>query len=150
MNSLNEIEDFLNSECFAVVGVSRSDKKFGNVIFKELNKKGKKAFAINNKVTAGGIGDIYPNFQSLPQKADAAIINIAPRESLNAVKEAYESGIRKIWLQQGAQSPEAVKFCGENGIPVISNLCILMFASPGQFPHNLHKWFLNIFGKYPA
>lgn len=150
MNTQKEIDDFLTSESFAVVGVSRSQKKFGNVIFTELKKKGKRVYGINRNAGQMKLDSIYPDFKSLPEKVDAAIINISPQESLQAVKEAHASGVGKIWIQQGAQSVEALQYCQDNGISVINDMCILMFSESDRFPHNLHKWILKIFGKLPS
>jgi len=149
MNSQKEIENFLSSECFVVVGVSITKKKFGNVIFSELKKMGKRVYGINKKVDGKGGDGIYSDFKSLPEKVEAAIINITPQESLGAVKEAFAYGIKKIWIQQGAQSVEALQYCQDNGISVINDMCVLMFSEPARFPHNFHRWLLKIFGKAP-
>jgi uncharacterized protein len=149
MNSHNEIERFLNSESFAIVGVSRSKKKFGNVLYTEFTKKGKRVYGINHKIDGPKVDDVYKNFNSLPEKVDAAIINIKPQFSLDAVKDAHTHGVNKIWIQQGAQSIEAIQYCQDNGISVINDMCVLMFTDPGHFPHNFHKWVLNLFGKLP-
>lgn len=150
MNTQKEIEDFLNSESFAVVGVSLSKKKFGNVIFTELKKKGKRVYGVNDKVTSLNGDNIFHDFQSLPEKVEAAVINIKPQQSLNAVKEAHLNGIKRIWIQQGAQSVEALQYCQDNGISVINDMCILMFSDSDHFPHSFHKWILKIFGKLPV
>jgi predicted CoA-binding protein len=150
MNTQKEITDFLNSDTFAVVGVSLSKKKFGNVIFAELKKKGKRVYGVNNKVTSLTGGDIFPDFRSLPEKVEAAVINITPQESLKAVKDAHTNGVMKIWIQQGAQSVEAVQYCQDNGLSVINDRCVLMFSDPEEFPHSFHRWILKIFGKLPV
>jgi len=150
MNTQKEIDEFLNAGAFAVVGVSLSKKKFGNVIFEELSKKGKKVYGINKKVTKVNGNNIYPDFKSLPEQVEAAVINVTPSESLPAVKDAIQYGVRKIWIQQGAQSVEALQYCQDKGISVINDMCVLMFAESDKFPHNLHKWISKIFGKLPA
>ena len=40
MTSQKTVDAFLSSKNVAVVGVSRKSSKFGNVIYKELKKKG--------------------------------------------------------------------------------------------------------------
>ena len=40
MTSKDTIHDFLSQRKLAIVGLSRSGKKFGNMIFKELGAKG--------------------------------------------------------------------------------------------------------------
>jgi hypothetical protein len=65
------------------------------------------------------------------------------------VMEANEAGIKKVWLQQGSQSDEAINYCEENEIDFVSNECILMFAQPSAFIHRAHKWVWGVLGKLP-
>jgi len=112
-------------------------------------KKNLKVYGINNRAIDRSSKDIFPDFDSLPEKVDAAIINVSPKYVLDVVKDAYKRGIRKIWLQQGAESIEAIQYCNERDINVIHDRCVLMFSNPEEFPHNFHRWVLKIFGKLP-
>jgi len=150
MNSKKLVEDFIAQKKIAVVGVSRKKTKFGNAIYKELKQKGYNVFPINPYITTFE-GDVcYPDLLSLPEKVDAVVINVPPAQTEKVVREAKEAGINKVWLQQGSQSDEAVKFCEENGIDCVSNECILMFAQPSAFMHRVHKWVWGVLGKLPA
>lgn len=51
------------------------------------------------------------------------------RQRIYAVKECAQKGIKRVWIQPGAESPAAIQFCRDNGIKVIYNICI-MLASP--------------------
>jgi len=150
MNSKKIVEDFVAQKKIAVVGVSRKKTKFGNAIYKELKQKGYSVFAINPHMNTFE-GDVcYPDLLSLPEKIDAVIINVPPGQTEKVVREAKQAGINKVWLQQGSQSDEAVKFCEENGIDCVSNECILMFAQPSAFIHRAHRWVWSVLGKLPA
>jgi len=150
MNFKKVVEDFVAQKKIAVVGVSRKKTKFGNAIYKELKQKGYRVFAINPHMNTFE-GDVcYPDLLSLPEKVDAVIINVPPAQTEKVVREAKQAGINKVWLQQGSQSDEAVKFCEENGIDCVSNECILMFAQPSAFIHRAHRWVWSILGKLPA
>ena len=150
MNSKKVIEDFIAQKKIAVVGVSRKKTKFGNAIYKELKQKGYNVFPINPYINAFEGDTCYPDLLSLPEKVDAVIINVPPAQTEKVVREAKQVGINKVWLQQGSQSDEAVRFCKENGIDCVSNECILMFAQPSAFMHRAHKWVWGVFGKLPA
>jgi predicted CoA-binding protein len=150
VNSKKVVEDFLAQKKIAVVGVSRKKTKFGNAIYKELKQKGYQAFPINPHVTVFEGDTCYPDLLSLPEKVDAVVINVPPVQTEKVVREAKESGIKKVWLQQGSQSEDAVKFCEENGIDCVSNECILMFVQPSAFIHRAHKWVSGVLGKLPA
>ena len=150
MNSKKVVDDFLVQKKIAVVGVSRKKTKFGNAIYKELKQKGYHVFPINPHITVFEGDTCYPDLLSLPEKVDAVIINVPPVQTEKIVREVREAGINKIWLQQGSQSEDAVKFCKENGIDCVSNECILMFAQPSAFIHRAHKWVWGVLGKLPA
>jgi predicted CoA-binding protein len=62
---------------------------------------------------------------------------------------AADAGIKKLWLQQGAESDEAIRICGEHGIDVLHGECILMFAEPTALIHRLHRWINGALRKLP-
>jgi predicted CoA-binding protein len=149
MTSKKLVEEFLEQKKIAVVGVSRKKTKFGNAIYKELKQKGYEVFPVNPNMNSFE-GDIcYPDLFSLPEKVDAIVINVSPLQTEKVVREAKEAGINKVWLQQGSQSEEAIKYCEENNIDCVSNECILMFTQPSAFIHLAHKWVWNVLGKLP-
>lgn len=150
MNSKKVVEDFLSQKKIAVVGVSRKKTKFGNAIYKELKQKGYNVFPVNPNMQTFEGDTCYSDLKSIPDKADAVIINIPPLQAEKVVREANQAGIKKVWLQQGSQSESALKYCEENGIDCVSNECILMFAQPSAFIHRAHKWIWGVLGKLPA
>jgi hypothetical protein len=150
MNSKKTVEEFLAQKKIAVVGVSRKKTKFGNAIYRELKQKGYIVFPINPNIKEYDGVVCYPDLYSLPEKIDAVVINVLPAQAEKVVKEAKETGVNKVWLQQGSQSENAVKYCEENGIVCVSNECILMFAQPSAFIHRAHKWVWGVFGKLPS
>jgi len=150
LTSKKLVDEFLTQKKIAVVGVSRKKTKFGNAIYKELKQKGYKVFPVNPNMQSFEGDNCYPDLLSLPEKVDAVIINVPPVQTEKVVREAKEAGINKVWLQQGSQSEDAVKFCEENGIDYVSNECILMFAQPSAFIHGAHKWVWSVLGKLPA
>jgi len=150
MNSKKTVEEFLAQKKIAVVGVSRKKTKFGNAIYRELKQKGYYVFPINPNIKEYEGVICYPDLYSLPEKIDAVVINVPPEQTEKVVREAKETGVTKVWLQQGSQSENAVKYCEENGIDCVSNECILMFAQPSAFIHRAHKWVWGVLGKLPA
>jgi predicted CoA-binding protein len=149
MTSKKLIEEFLSQKKIAVVGVSRKKTKFGNAIFKELKQKGYKVYPINPYINIYDGEICYPDILSLPEKVDAVIFNVSPNQTEKALNEVKESGIKKVWFQQGSQSDQAIRFCEENEIDCVSNECILMFAQPLAFIHRAHKFVCGVFGKLP-
>lgn len=149
MTTKAAIREFVNQKTLAIVGVSRSEKKFSSRLYKDLKGKGYRLFAVNpNTETIDGEA-CYDSIQALPQPVDGVVIIVPPNQTEKVVKDATSAGISHIWIQQGAESQEAIDFCRRNGIDVIHNQCILMFAEPAGFPHNLHRHLLRVLGKLP-
>ena len=140
MTSKKLVEDFLSEKNIAVVGVSRTGKGFGYTAYKELRSKGYNVYSVNPNAHDIEGEKCYPSLLALQGKVDAAVL---------VVKDAHSAGIKKIWMQQGSESDEAIVFCEESGIDVIHNECILMFAEPSAFIHRAHKWVWGVIGKLP-
>lgn len=149
MTSKSLVDDFLLQKNIAVVGVSRNNKKFGNVIYKELKKKGYRVYPVNPNLAEIEGDTCYPNLANVPVKLDAVVINVPPQQTEKVVEDINEAGIKKVWMQQGSQSDAAVEYCKKNGINVIENECILMFAEPAAFFHRAHRWMRGVTGKLP-
>ena len=149
MTSQAAVDAFLSSKNFAVVGVSRKSSKFGNVIYKDLRKKGFNVFGINPNMESIEGDKCYKNLHELKGKIDAVINVVSPSQTLDVVKEAREAGINNVWMQQGSESDEAIQFCRENGINEVHKECILMFAEPVKSFHGFHRWVWKVLGKLP-
>jgi predicted CoA-binding protein len=61
--------------------------------------------------------------------------------------QAAASNIQNVWLQQGAESPAALKTGKELGLSLVSGKCILMYAEPVQSFHKFHRVVAKIFGQ---
>jgi len=149
MTAKKLVGDFIAQKNIAVIGVSRKKSKFGNYIYRELKKKDYRVFPVNPKLEFAEGDKCYPDLSSVPEKLDGVIINVSPPEAVNVIKDANVVGIKRVWLQQGSQSDEAVKLCKDNNINCVSNECIIMFTEPLGFMHRTHKWIWNIMGKLP-
>lgn len=144
-----DVDEFLNQEKLAVVGVSRKKSKFGNAIFRELKKKGFDVYPINAHADTIEGEKCYPDLKSLPETVGGAVIVVPPAQTEQVVKDAKDAGIPRVWMQQGAQSDAAIAFCKENNISVVAKECILMFVEPVESIHKFHRWLWKIFGKLP-
>jgi len=149
MTSKKLINDFLSQRNIAVVGISSKSRKFGNIIFNELKSKGYNVYPVNPNTENINGERCYPNLSSIGENVEGAILVIPPSATEKVVKDANSAGVRRIWMQQGSESEEAIKYCDENGIDVIHNECILMFAEPAGFIHKAHRWVWGVFGKLP-
>lgn len=148
MTSKAAVEDFVGQRALAIVGVSRDARKFGRLAYKTLKGKGYRVFAVNRNAERIDGDRCYPDLHSLPERVDGAVIVVPPTESEQVVRAAAEVGIRRVWLQQGAESASAIRFCQEHGISEVHGECILMFTQPTSY-HRLHRWAWAALGKLP-
>lgn len=144
MNST--IEEFIQSKRLAVVGVSSSPQKFGNMVYKELKERGYQVFAVHPKLEKIDGDTCYPNLAALQGKVDGVVINTKPEHAVEVLREAAQVGMKRAWLQQGASSAEAERVAKELGINIITGKCILMYAQPVRSFHKVHRFFAKIFG----
>lgn len=147
--SRSTVEDFVAQKTLALAGASRGGKKFGNSVLKELRDKGYTVYPVHPEVKDIDGVACAPSLAALPAEVGGLVLVVKPAESEKLVREAHAAGIRRVWMQQGAESAEAIAFCRDNGIDVVFGECLLMFAEPVQSVHSFHRWVWKIFGKLP-
>lgn len=143
------VDEFLSQRVLAVAGVSKNKKKFGNAIFRELRAKGYRLLPVNPNAADIDGEKCYSSLRELPEKVDGVIIVTPSAETEKVVNDAVASGIRRVWIQQGAETGEAIRLGREKGLSVVHGECILMFAEPAAFPHSAHRWIWRLLGKLP-
>lgn len=149
MVTLNEIHKFLEPRKLAIAGASRNLKKFGGSVFKELRDNGFELYPINpNADEIQGV-KCYKSVEELPADVNHLFIVTPKYETEMIARAAVKKGIQMIWIQQGTDTPEAVKTIEDAGIPLIYKKCIMMFASPVKSVHRFHRFLLKTFGGYP-
>jgi len=120
------IKDFLAQKVFAVVGASSNEQKYGNIIFKNLVSRGYKVYPVNPRLDVLDGVKSYPSVSAIPEKVDVVDVVVPPKMTEELVKECKKLGITRVWMQPGAESDAAVKYCKENGIGVIYGACVMM------------------------
>jgi predicted CoA-binding protein len=141
------IKDFVAGKRIAVVGVSRYAKKFGSSIYTELKGRGYQVYGVNPAVEDIQGDKCYPNLTALQGQVDGAVICIKPKSVEPVLREAAAIGLKNIWLQWGADTPENVKLGGELGLNLVSGKCILMYAEPVRSFHSFHRLIVKLVGK---
>ena len=124
------IEEFLQSRSLAVIGVSADERKYGTKVWRDLRAKGYSVNGVNPHLEQLDGEKIHPNLRSLPEVPEGLILVVPPRISEDIVKEAHMLGIRRIWMQPGAESEKAIQFCREHQIDVIHSQCVMIQSLP--------------------
>ena len=99
-----EIDDFLAQPALAVVGASRDGRKFGSAAYRELRAHGRRVYAVHPSATLIEGDPVVHSLYELPEPVDGVLIVVPPEETERVVHEVAEAGIRRVWMQQGAQS----------------------------------------------
>ena len=148
MTTFKQINEFLDSQPIAFVGVSRNPKKFGYTAFKELKEKGMKIIPINPQADEIMGEKSYPNVKMLPPEVQSIIIFTKKDKTASVIRDAKEKGIKHIWIQQMADSKEAIDELKDSGINFITGECILMHYKPHGI-HKFHGSLKKFFGLFP-
>jgi uncharacterized protein len=148
MTTLKQINEFLESQPIALVGVSRNPKKFGYAVFKELKEKGMNILPVNPEAVEIMGVKAYPNVRELPADVNGIIVLTKKGITASVIKEAKEKGIKQIWIQQMADSKEALDELKGSDINYITGECILMHYKPHSI-HKFHGGLKKFFGRFP-
>ncbi len=148
MIKLKQITDFLESELVAIAGVSRNQKKFGYIAFKELKDKGLNIIPINPHADEIYGTKVFKSISDLPQEVNSLIVLTNKKNTEAAVKEALNKGIQNIWIQQMSETKQALKLLEGKNVNLITGECVLMFYKPHSI-HKFHRFLKKLFGNYP-
>jgi hypothetical protein len=120
------VRDFLKQKRFAVVGSFRNKEKFAYKILLNLLEKGYEVFPVNPRLSEVEGQVCYKTIKDIPGGVDVVNIVTPPSVTEVILKECLQKSITRAWLQPGAESPAAIKFCHDNGIKVIHSMCVMM------------------------
>ncbi|MBP6875727.1 MAG: CoA-binding protein [Candidatus Eisenbacteria bacterium] len=149
MTTRAQIDRFLSLKRLGLAGASRSGKKFGNAILKELHGRGYDIRPLHLEADELQGLRCYRTPADLPDDTEGLILVVPPAQTERLVRQAAERGIRNIWIQQGAESHDAIEFCRQNGMAEVHGECILMFAEPVAWFHRVHRGLWRWLGKLP-
>jgi predicted CoA-binding protein len=143
-----EHEAFWTHSSFAFVGHS-AKKPFPELSYSELRgQRGRKVFAVDPSATEVAGERAYPDFASLPESVEAAVLEVPREETADWVRKAADAGVKQLWIHMGRETPEALALAEERGISVLTGTCAVMYVKPGFSYHSLHKWINQLMGKY--
>ena len=146
---MKDVAVFLSAGKYAVAGVSRDPKKFGQVVFRELRQKGMDVVPVNpNAEIIDGV-KCFSSVSDLPSDVRGLILMTPKGETLTVAREAIAHGIKDLWIQQGAETRATIEELKKEEINLFSKECIMMFWKPNSI-HSFHRFLKKIFGGLPA
>jgi predicted CoA-binding protein len=147
---LATIQDFMAEKVFAVAGVSRTEAKMGTAIYKSLKQKGYRVYGIHPSMDVLDGDKVFSVVDAVPSDVTVLVTVLPPAATLGLIQSAYNKGIRKVWMQPGSASSEAIDWCKANGMAVVHNQCIMMFMPGVESIHKLHRNVKKFFGRLPT
>jgi hypothetical protein len=141
------ILDFSQYRRLAVVGVSRARRKYGNFAYRELKARGLDVMAVHPELTSVEGDACFKSLAELPRPVDGVLVCVRPEKVPEVLRQAAAAGIRRAWLQQGAESDAAAKLAAQLRIDLVQGECILMHAAPVRGFHRLHRGLWRLLGR---
>ena len=74
---------------------------------------------------------VLKSLRDIPEKIDMVNLVIDPSLGIDVVKEMKELGLKDVFIQPGASSPEIVEYCEANGINIIRGCVLAEYRSMG-------------------
>lgn len=116
----------------AVVGATDDPAKFGGRIYRDLKRKGFRVFAVNpGRDTVDG-DPCYPSLADLPEAPTIVNLVVPPAVTLQVLQQCVALGLRRVWVQPGAEDPEAAAFAAQAGLMARIGDCIMV--KTGRLP----------------
>ena len=148
MSIRDDIDDFLKQKRLAVVGVSRTERDFTRLLFRDFVRRGYDAVPVNPASEAIDGRPCFHRVQDVTPPVDGALLLTSPAKTESVVMDCAEAGIPRIWMYRavgkGAVSSRAVGFCKSKGLRVIAGYCPYMFWQDAPFFHRLHGFFVKL------
>jgi predicted CoA-binding protein len=138
--------EFVESKTYAIAGVSRNRKKFGNYVFRKLQEKGYKILPVNPNATEINGFECYPEISALPPDITHLVVLTPKNQTYQIVEAAVNKGIKNIWVQQSSETKELMEYARDKSNNFIFKKCIMMYAEPKGM-HKFHRFLNDLFSK---
>jgi predicted CoA-binding protein len=144
------VRGFVGSKRLALAGASRTGRKFGNVLLRELKARGYEVFPVHPEAPELDGLPCARSLGELAGRVDGLVVVTPPAEGARLVAAAADAGITRVWIQQGAGSEEAVRVARERGVSLVHGHCLLMFLDGTGGVHRFHRVLWRLLGKLPT
>ena len=140
------ITGFIQQKKLALIGAARDGKSFGNYAAKELKQRGYELLLVHPQAKEIEGQACYADLKAVHDQVGGVIVCVPPAQAEGVLRQAAELGLKRVWLQQGAQTPQLVTLGEQLGLEMVSGKCILMYAEPVKSFHQFHRFFAKLFG----
>ncbi len=99
-----------NIKKIAVIGATTNPEKFGNIVLKDLKKKGFEVIPVSPRYDEIEGLKTCKTVEELPKDTELLVFIVPPQIGIEEFKKAYNAGFRNFWFQPGAESEEIIEY----------------------------------------
>jgi len=112
----------------ALVGATNHSTKFGNIILKDMVRKGYKIIPINPRAKSVDGIPAYPDLTTAAQNEEIGLVVyvIPPTITRQNLEEALRLGLTKVWVQPGAGDESVRAFLDEHHFEYLMDACVMV------------------------
>ncbi len=119
------IGEFRAAKVWAVVGASDNKEKFGYRIWQHLLKRDKTAYPVNHRLESIDGIPVYKSLRDLPEQPEVVDLVVPAKVGIGILQECHELGIKNVWVQPGAESPELLAEGEKLGLRLVHQACAM-------------------------
>lgn len=113
------------SKVIAVVGCSKDDTKYSNIVARFLQGVGYRVIPVNPTADEVLREKCYKTLLDVPEKVDIVDVFRPSVEALEIAKQAVKIGAKALWLQEGIINEDAKKYAEDNGLFFVQDRCTM-------------------------
>jgi predicted CoA-binding protein len=122
------------STVVAIIGASTDRRKFGNKALRAFRHAGYTVVPINPHLSEVEGERAYARVQDYPGVLDEATVYVPPPAGIAVMNDLAAKGVRKVWLNPGADAPAVVARARELGLqPVVACSILGIGESPRDY-----------------
>ncbi len=120
------MNNFTNkTHTYAIVGASNNPEKYGYKVTKHLKESGHNVIPINPKEQKIQGIKACKTLNDCNTKIDTVIFIVPPAVTEQVLKDMPKQ-IKKVWMQPGSESENAINYCKDNNIECTHNACLML------------------------
>lgn len=112
-----------------VAGASNNPEKYGNIIVRNLMKKGYTVLPLNPKEQSIEGLTVYHSLAELPKPVHILDVVTPPAATLKLLRDAAELGFPAVWLQDGSFDDAVLEFARTAPFKTVHDACIMVVSN---------------------
>jgi len=128
MSTFDLVPYLRSNPVIALVGATNSETKYGNIIYKDLKKKGYQVFPVNPRATTVDGDKAYHTLTELHSEHPIGLVVyvIPPKFTLESLEQNKGLGLDKVWIQPGAGDEEVRSWLEKSGYDWLMDACVMV------------------------